>query len=38
VFFEPTATGTRTASVVFTDNANGATNATQTVTLTGTGD
>jgi len=38
VFFEPTATGTRTASVVFTDNAKGVTNATQSVTLTGTGD
>ena len=38
VFFEPTAAGTRTAGVVFTDNANGATNAKQTVNLSGTGD
>jgi hypothetical protein len=38
VFFMPTATGARSATVVFTDNANGVTNATQTITLSGTGD
>jgi hypothetical protein len=37
VFFLPTATGTRTANVVFTDNANGVANATQAITLSGTG-
>jgi hypothetical protein len=37
VFFKPTATGSRPATLKFTDNANGTAGATQTVTLTGTG-
>jgi hypothetical protein len=37
-FFEPTATGARTASVTLTDNSGGTTGTKQTVTLKGTGD
>ncbi len=38
VFFKPTATGSRPATLTFNDNANNATGAKQAVTLTGTGD
>ncbi len=37
VTFKPTASGTRTAAVTITDNAGNVANATQTVSLTGTG-
>ena len=37
VFFKPTATGSRPATLTFTDNANNATGAHQVVTLSGTG-
>jgi hypothetical protein len=38
VFFKPTATGPRPATLTFTDNANNVAGTKQTVTLTGTGD
>jgi hypothetical protein len=38
VFFKPTATGSRPATLTFTDNANNATGAAQMVTISGTGD
>ncbi|MGA3327934.1 MAG: choice-of-anchor D domain-containing protein [Terriglobia bacterium] len=37
VTFTPTATGSRSASLIFTDNSNGVAGNTQTVSLTGTG-
>jgi len=37
VFFKPTATGSRPATLTFTDNANNVTGAKQVITLTGTG-
>lgn len=37
VLFTPTAIGTRTATLTFTDDSNAVTGSTQTVTLTGTG-
>jgi hypothetical protein len=37
VFFEPTATGSRPATITFTDDSGGTAGAKQTVTLTGTG-
>jgi len=38
VFFKPAATGSRPATLTFTDNANNVTGATQIVTISGTGD
>jgi hypothetical protein len=38
VFFKPTGTGSRPATLTFTDNANNATGAAQVVTISGTGD
>ena len=38
IFFKPAATGSRPATLTFTDNANNVTGATQVVTISGTGD